>query len=107
MFGRLKRYTNQDYLDAHPDLYVRTAEGVFRYAIYAAYEAEVDSIAFRGSLPDESSREEFIRLGLESSVVDAGGVPGPSDRFITLITCTGNGYESRWIVQAVLTEAPG
>lgn len=107
MFGRLKRYAKQDYLDAHPDLYVRTAEGVFRYAIYAAYEADVASLAFRGALADEEARAEFIRLGLESSVVTAGVTPRTTDRFLTLITCTGNGYESRWIVQAVLTEAAG
>ena len=107
MFGRLKRYTKQSYLDAHPDLYIRTADGVFRYTIYAAYEADVNSLAYSGSIPGEEARGEFIRLGLESSVVDAGITPQPSDRFLTLVTCTGNGYDSRWIVQAVLTDAPG
>ncbi len=106
MFGRLKRYKKQDYLDAHPSLYIRTAEGVFRYRIYAAYEADVNSVAYSRSLSGEDARAEFIRLGLESSVVDAGFVPRTSDRFLTMVTCTGSGYESRWIVQAVLVEAP-
>ena len=107
MFGRLKRYAQQDYLDAHPDVYVRTADTVYRYAIYAAYEADVSSLTYCLSLPDEASREEFIRLGLESSAVSAGFTPQTSDRFLTLVTCTGNGYESRWVVQAVLAETSG
>ena len=104
MFGRLKRYAQQDYLDAHPDVYVRTADTVYRYAIYAAYEADVTSLAYCISLSDEASREEFIRLGLENSAVSAGFTPQTTDRFLTLVTCTGSGYESRWVVQAVLAE---
>ncbi len=106
MFGKLKNYTKQTYLDAHPDLYIRTADGVFRYRIYAAYEAAIDTVAYKRNISGEEARAEFIRLGLESSAVDAGIVPQTSDRFLTLVTCTGNGYDSRWIVQAVLTKAP-
>jgi sortase B len=35
---------------------------------------------------------------------DTGISAGEEDRLITLVTCTGNGYSHRFVVQAVVTE---
>ncbi len=36
-------------------------------------------------------------------MLDTGLTPGAEDHILTLVTCTGHGHASRWIVQAVRT----
>jgi len=105
MFAGLKYYAKQDYLESHPNIYIRTGDKIFIYNIYAAYEAAVGSITYNIEFPNDEARAEFIDHGLQNSAIDAGAAPSPSDSFITLITCTGRDYSSRWVVQAVLSGA--
>ena len=35
--------------------------------------------------------------------VETGVIPAILDRVLTLSTCTGKGYDTRWVVQARLT----
>ena len=43
---------------------------------------------------------------LEKSQIESDVVPVPTDRIITLSTCTGVGYESRRVVHAYLKMIP-
>ncbi|MCI9120320.1 MAG: class B sortase [Oscillibacter sp.] len=104
MFGSLREYRSQDYWQAHPSVYIVCEEGVARYDIYAAFEAEVRSQVYYLNFPEEEDRAAFVSYGLEHSQLDTGLQPGPEDRFLTLSTCTGNGYARRWVVQAVLAD---
>lgn len=107
MFATLKYYDDPAYLAEHPSVYIKTEAGVRQYDIFAAYEAPVRSVTYRLDLPDEAARLELIDFALAQSVVDAGIVPGPADRILTLSTCTGQGYDTRWVVQAVeVSSAP-
>lgn len=102
MFGTLRRYAGQDYLEAHPNVYIVLADGVYRYEVYAAFEASVNSLVYD---PGLSGREtDLIALGVDSSLVDAGIVPIPEDRLLTLSTCTAWGHANRWVVQCRLAE---
>ena len=75
-----------------------------RYEIYAAYEAPVEGDTYRLVFADEEEKQRFLDLGLELSVVETVLTPDTQDSFLTLSTCTGTGiYETRWVVQAVLT----
>lgn len=105
MFGSLKRYKDIRYWQEHPNVYIVTDAAVYRYEIYAAYESGVDEITFYPELTDQETREEFIRYGGEMSVLDTGIVPTTEDHILTLTTCTGRGYASRWVIQAVLVES--
>lgn len=103
MFASLREYNSLDYWKEHPSVYIIMADDtVYRYDIYAAYEAPITEITYERPINDEEKRDRFIEYGLESSVIDTGIVPTRDDRTITLVTCTGNGYSSRWVVQAVL-----
>lgn len=102
MFAGLARYQEKDFWRSHPSVYLALEDGVRRYDIYAAYEADVKSLVYRLDL--DGLHEELIQLGLDSSVIDTGVVPEPEEKLLTLSTCTGRGYSSRWIVQAVLRE---
>jgi len=105
MFGTLIRFGEPGYRDAHPSIYIATDAGVWRYDIFAAYEAEVRSDTYRLIFEDDARRQQAIDLYTESSVIESGIVPTTQDQILTLSTCTGRGtYDLRFVVQAVLAE---
>jgi len=104
MFGMLSRYQTQEYRDSHPYVYLVTDEAVLRYEVFSAYEAAVTEDAFRIRFEDDTEKQAALEHYLTSSVLVPGLTPGTEDLILTLSTCTGTGtYNSRWVVQAVLT----
>lgn len=102
MFAALKHYKKQDFLQAHPQVYVTNASGTHAYRIYAAYEASLDGTAYYSAFSDETIKKTFIDEGVSLSVIRPGAVPTVNDHILTLSTCTGNGHATRWVVQAVM-----
>lgn len=104
MFGSLHRFAEKDYLDAHPCVYLVTDDTVRRYEVFSVYEADVVSDTYRLIFEDEARKQSCLDYYISSSVVESGLMPTPDDYVLTLSTCMGNGrYETRWVVQAVLT----
>lgn len=101
MFGSLKYYAQQSYLEEHPLIYINDDSGCRIYAVFAAYEVGVQELTYRIGFEDEKDREEFLEFCVGSSVIDAGILPETDDSILTLSTCTGHGYETRWVVQAM------
>ncbi|MCI6096182.1 MAG: hypothetical protein MR697_05810, partial [Clostridiales bacterium] len=55
------------------------------------------------ALTDAAQIDAVLQYAQETSVLDTGLTPGAEDHILTLVTCTGHGHASRWIVQAVRT----
>lgn len=105
MFGSLHSYKEQEYADSHSCVYIVTDEGVRRYEVFAAYEADVVSDTYRLYFEDETQKNRVLDYYVESSVMKRGAVPTVEDYILTLSTCMGTGnYDTRWVVQAVLIE---
>ena len=102
MFAEIKQYIDQDYAAQHPYVYIRSGEGVFRYEVFAAYEAGVESATYGLSFNQEKTRINFLAEAEKQSEIHMGIEPALTDRILTLSTCTGTGYSSRWVVQASL-----
>ena len=101
MFGSLKHYSTTAYLEQNPVIYITDDNGAHAYEIFAAYEADVTGMTYRiGSFTD-AEKDTYIQWCLEQSVIETGIVPTVHDRIVTLSTCTGNGYETRWVVHGV------
>ena len=101
MFASLKYYSKADYWDAHPYVYIEDADRTRQYAVFAAYEAPVRACTYEIAPESDDLRQTVIDYALEQSVIQTGVVPAATDRILTLSTCTGDGYDSRWVVQAV------
>lgn len=101
MFGKLKYFNSKSYWKKHPSVYIITESGVDRYDIYAAYEVSTDGETYKLYFGNDEAKQEYIDFTLRSSVINTGIVPTVNDKLLTLSTCSGNGYETRWIVQAV------
>ena len=67
MFAALKHYKKQDFLQAHPQVYVTNASGTHAYRIYAAYEAALDGTAYYSAFSDETIKKAFIDEGVSLS----------------------------------------
>ena len=62
------------------------------------------SHTYRLGFAAPEDKEEFLDHALRRSVIDTGIRPSADSRILTLSTCTGAGYSTRWVVQAVLAE---
>lgn len=102
MFAGLRKYTTQKYWEEHPYVYIKTDQGVYRYEIFAAYKADVDSVTYGLSFNQTITKVNFLQYALETSKIDTQIIPGKYDRILTLSTCSGSGYTTRWVVQARL-----
>lgn len=102
MFAGLKKYSTDGYWEKHPYVYIATDEGVYRYEIFSAYKAEVDSVTYCLSFRQEKTKAEFLLHTLDNSKIDTGILPELTDRILTLSTCSGMGQSTRWVVHARL-----
>lgn len=102
MFAGLEAYSEADFYETHPGIYFSDGVTVRRYDIYAVYEADTDGDAFRIRFDTDDAKQAFLSYGLQRSCYDTGIVPDIYDRILTLATCTNRGYETRWVIQAVL-----
>lgn len=102
MFAALHDFADPQFRAEHPYIYIRTADGVYRYRVFATYLADVESPTYGLSFNQQKTRENFIGHALASSEFVPESYPVTTDRILTLSTCTGRGYESRRVVQAYL-----
>lgn len=101
MFGKLNKYADADYLREHPAVYIATGAGVRKYDIFAAYEVGVQEIVYNMDMEQTGRQQEFVDFCLSHAAADTGIVLNTDSNILTLSTCTGRGYATRWVVQAV------
>lgn len=102
MFASLRNYSQHDYFNAHPYVYLLVDNGAFRFEVFSAYQAELDASAYGQSFRQRETREKFLQDAAEKSTIETEITPGIRDRILTLSTCSGMGYETRWVVHARL-----
>ena len=104
MFATLMRYKDAQYPLDYPYIYIVTKEGVYKYTIFAGYEAAVVSDTYRLIFKDDLEKQTAIDSYLERSVWESPVQPTVTDRVLTLSTCTGTGrYETRWVIQGMFS----
>ena len=101
MFGRLKEFRERETYDTSPYIWILTPEGDFKYQIFSAYVAEVDSDTYtliKG--PGKELVDYAERMQGYSSIICERTAFESTDKIITLSTCTGDD-STRYVVQAV------
>ncbi len=102
MFGSLRDYRGDSYWQEHPEICLIDSGGVHYYDIFAAWEPRVTDPPFAPEITTEKGRRAFIDTALGRSVISTGVVPTVDSEILTLSTCTGVGYATRWVIQAAL-----
>lgn len=102
MFAGLKNFRRQSYWQEHQRAYIFTDQGRDSYLIFAALEAEasLDNPIYRLSYPAQEDWDRLLAYVGSRSAVDSGFTPEQDQPIITLSTCTGQGYATRWVVLA-------
>ena len=101
MFAALRSYSQEKYWKEHPYIYIANSEGCFRYEVFSSYQAQVDSSTYALEFDPDWGPEYFIATIQGKSRIQTGILPEPTDRILTLSTCSG-GYSTRWVVHARL-----
>ncbi len=97
----MKHYKDAGFWRENPSVYLANEDGTRRYDIYAAYETGLTVATYQREFSGPEEKQDFIRYGLERSVIDTGVTPTAEDTIITLSTCSGGDRNTRWVVQAV------
>ena len=102
MFAELEYFALSKFQKSHPYVYVVTDAGVYRYEIFAFFQAEVESLTYGMNPQRSDTKQKFLDLALEKSWIDTGVQPQITDRILTLSTCSGSNYDYRYVLQARL-----
>ena len=102
MFGDLENYALAEFWKTHPYVYIALDSGVYRYEIFAFFQASVESITYGVEFRKEQTKAGFLKNAVNETWIETGIRPAVTDRIITLSTCSGADYSSRYVVQARL-----
>lgn len=92
MFGRLKQYSLQeDYYEKNRYFTVYTPEKVFRYEIFAWYEAKEDDEVYRTGFLEGGEFDAFVSRMMERRYADTKNSADGRDKIVTLSTCSSEG----------------
>ena len=108
MFAALNDYDEQEFFNAHKELYLVTPEGGYVVELFAAFTAKpsesgADTSPWRLSWKDDGAYNTWLNAMRERSVVESDVIVTSSDRVLTLSTCRPGGAE-RFIVMGKLVE---
>ena len=107
MFAQLGLYEDIEHVKQYPNFFIYTPDGLVRiYEVFAT--TIVDALAFQYQIEfvdDDEFAQYIARVQAEAKVHVEGVEVLPSDRIVTLSTCTPTGnHRERLIVQGVLRE---
>ncbi len=102
MFANLRKYTSRNFWEQHPYIYLLTDQGVWRYEVFSSYKAPIDGYTYGLNIRQDKTKAYLISNALRESEINTGLEPALTDRVLTLSTCSGDGYDNRWVVHARL-----
>jgi len=103
MFGQLRKFSEQETLDKNPYFWIFTPNFIYQYRIFSSSIVGTtgDPYSIRFTVEDY---QKFINDAFARSEINCGNVSvTPSDRVVTLSTCTGDS-STRRILQGVLEQ---
>ena len=94
LFGGLRNFLNEDYMEQHPTITLKVNDEIFEYEIFAARQTNIEDPAYF---------LDFSEPGAFSDFLERNDAPEDALQIITLSTCvSGNNRQERVIIQAAL-----
>lgn len=97
MFGSLIKYKEQEYFDAHPNMWLLTPSGSYVVKLLAGIEVPGTSGIFDAIINPEQA-EIVIKDAILNSTFKSDYIYSENDRFITLSTCSYDYADARYII---------
>ena len=104
MFGILSHYADEEFYKSHPEIDLYLPGRILRCTVLSSHQEEAAEENFPTRFETEEEKLAFISRMRSRAYYDTGTEAGADDHLVTLVTCTGNGYTHRWVVQAKVTE---
>lgn len=104
MFGLLGDFKDEAVYQKNPCFWILTPTGTYRYDIFSCYVADADTSTYTIYHQESQEYDTYIQTLKQHSAYEIPVEVDGSDHIVTLSTCTGNGYEHRYIVNGVLAE---
>jgi len=103
MFGSLPEYQDQEYYEQHPVMYLLTPKADYKVELLYGVLTDTSSDIYRFPLTQERQVPLFETYSKISSFVSHTEVQ-PTDRFLTLSTCTYDYDDARYVIIGALRE---
>lgn len=98
MFGSLTDYTQQAYFEGHPVMLVMTPGEVFLLEIFSGYNTSAKDHCYDIAIGDEEDMAAFVAEAVRKSEFASGVQVGPTDRLVTLSTCSYVFEDARFVL---------
>lgn len=105
MFGSLDKYKEQTFWEKNPYFTLYTETMAYRYQIFACQNAANGGSVYKIGYEPGMEYQNLINSMVENSLIETGIHPDSSQKIMTLSTCTGSGYSTRFAVHAVCIDA--
>lgn len=101
MFGSLKKYKSQSYLEEHPLVYLIFDSKVYTYKIISAFTAQTSDSVYTIGFESEENYAEWLQSICKLSEVGTDKLDFENnEKVITLTTCTSRTKTERFVVIA-------
>lgn len=100
MFGGLKKYKEEGYLDAHKYIWLITPKATYQYEVYAAYELNSLKEQYTFNFSSEESFQQYLDEIKTKSILSNNVEVTSKDHILTLSTCVEEDSVKRFVVVA-------
>lgn len=104
MFAALSGYKEQAFFEEHPVCLILTPQGDFKLKFFAGYVASTKADAWQKEFISGEEFADWIAEAKEKSMFASDVEPMPSDRIVTLSTCSYEFSNARFVLLGVLEE---
>ena len=104
MFAKLNELKQEEVFRENAEFYIDTPKGVNCYQIFSCHVAPLESDSFRYQFQGKEDYAEWQKNVKECSLYETGVEPKKEQKTVTLMTCTPEGYDYRFLVHGVLKE---
>lgn len=102
MFGKLNDYMRESVFKKYPSFQIITKEEILDCNIFSVYRTELFKDDFRYFFSTKDEFNDYLVSIKNKSIYDTGVEVGPTDKIITLVTCTSRESDERMIVHGVI-----
>ncbi len=106
MFASLVNYAKQSYYEEHPVMRILTPECSYEAQVFSAYVTPATGDSFDISFNSDNDFANYLDMVCSLSEISSGVEVSPSDRIVTLSTCTYEYDDARFLVHAKLVPLP-
>jgi len=98
MFATLLEYRSQAFFQEHPRMLLLTPEGNYLIELFAGYTVDITADSWRFSFDDGDDFERWVSQAKYRSDFTSDVEVDPSDRLVTLSTCSYDFDDARYVV---------